>query len=602
MCGVFGFIGNLDRSSAEKCLNNINHRGPDSFGLKFFDDAVLAHRRLSIIDLSKNGSQPMSYLDNRYWISYNGEIYNFNEIKKDLLDDNYKFYSDSDTEVILAAFVKWGEDCQNKFNGMWSFAIWDTLKKELFISRDRLGKKPFFYTFINNKFAFCSEMKGLYPLINSISPNSRIISNPSTYMFYESTAECVIEGIKRLPAGSCGWYKNDNLEIKKWWNTKSNLIDVPKSYEDQVMYFRELFLDSVKLRMRADVPIGTALSGGLDSSVTFASMAYIGNNSSYESNNSWQHAFVASFPGSDLDEVRYAKRVAEKYSISPNVIEINPIHEIENIYDYMYITNPIPFIQLYRSVKDKGIKVTLDGHGADELFGGYAFDIIFALFDCKFGSKAYSEVLDTYINLHGSSKQLKSGSSKKYLAIKWQLKKIIEKVERLKNKNNKLSFDYLNERLYESTHTSVLPTLLRNYDRYSMINGVEIRMPFLDHRILSSAFSIPWTSKIRNGFSKAIIRDALGDLIPKSIVNRKEKIGFNSPLTDWYKGPLKNFLLTLINEKSFSECSYIDAKYLKIKVKKALDSDNLNFQEATNLWSEITPYLWEQSLVRRFNI
>jgi asparagine synthase (glutamine-hydrolysing) len=604
MCGIFGYVGYIEKSLALKCRDMIAHRGPDGYGLVQFDDVTLAHRRLSIIDLSEKALQPMSYANERYWITYNGEIYNFKELRQELTAHGFQFKSNSDTEVILAAFQKWGEDCQKKFNGMWSFAIWDVLTKRLFLSRDRFGKKPLFYKlFQNGDIAFCSEMKGLFPLMSRIQPNREVVGNTSKYMEYESTQECAIEGIMRFPAGSCGWFIEGKIYIKQWWNTLENLIDTPKNYHEQVDLFKELFFDACKLRMRSDVPIGTALSGGLDSSVTFSCMAELGSKNLIASNSSWQHAFVASFPGSPLDEVEYAQEVASRYSVDPVIVEIDPLEDLDAFYDYIYlqedpyITSPIPFMKLYEAVKKNGVSVTLDGHGADELFGGYAFDIIHALYDCTTGSHKYKEVIQTYYRMHGSSEQLSPTSSKIGFLCRWQAKKALRHLRGISNPSG--PFDSLNSKLYESTHKTVLPTLLRNYDRYSMANGVEIRMPFLDHRIVSFAFSIPWTSKVRGGYSKAIVRDALGNYIPKRVARRAEKIGFNSPVVEWMKGPLKNFLLEAISENSFNESTLIDPKEVRKSILDVIGTDSPKFQNAVSAWTKLTPYLWEKAISRK---
>lgn len=608
MCGIFGYVGNIDKSIASRCSEAIRHRGPDGDGLVVFDGATLAHRRLSIIDLSDNASQPMSYANERYWITYNGEIYNFHELRNELIGYGFYFKSKSDTEVILAAYEMWGEGCQKRFNGMWAFAIWDTLAKTLFLSRDRFGKKPLFYRFcLNNEFAFCSEMKGLFPLMPQVRANHKIVSDISGYMIYESTESCAIEGIIRFPAGSCGLFYQGKLSIKRWWNTLDNLITPPSKYEDQVEQFRELFFDACKLRMRSDVPIGTALSGGLDSSATFSCMATLGRENITNFSSSWQHAFVASFPGSPLDEVEYAKEVARGYGVTPVIVEVDPLAEINALNKYMYlqedpyITSPIPFMQLYRAVKNAGISVTLDGHGADELFGGYSFDIIHALYDCSFNDLKSKEVIETFYEMHGSSSQLIPSISRSRLMFKWQTKKIARNLAFWHKKQESFRLDSLNAKLFESTHCSVLPTLLRNYDRYSMSNGVEIRMPFMDHRIVAFAFSIPWTSKVRGGYSKAIIRDALREIIPEKIAHRKEKIGFNSPVVEWMKGPLKPFLLDTISDRDFKESTLINPIEVRKVILDAISNKNTNFQNATLAWMKLTPYLWEKAMLKKVN-
>ena len=344
MCGIFGHIGFIDKSKAEYCINTLAHRGPDGFGLHHTNEITLGHRRLSILDLSESGRQPMSYANGRYFITYNGEIYNFLEIKNELKNHGYIFTSESDTEVILAAFDKWQENCLNKFNGMWAFAIWDTKKQELFIARDRFGKKPLFYVIAGKIFAFASEMKALAPLLSKIEVNEKIINTKDTA--YEQAADSLIKGIRHFPAASFGIYKNGRLEIKKYWDTLDHHVEVPQSYEAQKEMFRNLFLDACRIRMRSDVPIGTALSGGLDSSSVISVVADIGKKGGERLADNWQNAFVASYPGAVIDETKYAKIVAGHLDIAFNPVKIDPKYFIK---DYrIYITCSKKFIMPIR--------------------------------------------------------------------------------------------------------------------------------------------------------------------------------------------------------------------------------------------------------------
>ena len=617
MCGIFGFVGNIPNALALACLNTLVHRGPDGYGLWCQSDIALGHRRLSILDLSDNGKQPMSYADGRYHITFNGEIYNFLEVRSELEAKGYQFHSQSDTEVVLAAFVAWGEACLDKFNGMWAFAIWDCNEKALFLSRDRLGKKPLFYTTLSNgDFAFASEMKALFPLLKEVRPNKKLVMNTESIFRYENTEECVIEGIKRFPAGHYSWVKHGRLNTKRWWCTLDHLVQVPHSYEGQVEQFRELFLDACRLRMRSDVPIGTALSGGLDSSATISAMAHLGKNSPSERmGKDWQHAFVAAFPGTPLDETEYAKMVTDHIGIDATIINIDPLKAMDDLNNYfylfedLYITSPIPFMLTYQAVKSHGISVTLDGHGADELFGGYSFDYMVALQDAGWNLKQAYEIVNTLYEgwPKGSAQFAKMPSKSRYIAEhharRWA-KKILRRgthfVSRDAQHNAWRSLDHLNRQLYISTHETILPTLLRNYDRYSMANSVEIRMPFLDHRILSFAFSLPWSSKIRKGFSKAIIRDAVTPYMPTEVTYRKTKLGFNSPIVDWMKGPLKNFMLDSIHSQAFKTCSLINPDQVSRAVLNVINNPAAKFSDGEHAWQLLNPYLWEKAVILRW--
>ena len=615
MCGIFGVVGSIERELGERCLTTLAHRGPDGSGLWTAEGVTLGHRRLSILDLSDNGKQPMADESGRYHITFNGEIYNFLEIRKELISLGYRFRSESDTEVILAAFAEWGEACQARFNGMWALAIWDSREKALFLSRDRFGKKPLFYARTAQGFAFASEMKALIPLLDRVVPNHALIRAQGRIFLYEHTAECLIQGISRFPAGHCGWVRDGRLSTKRWWCTLDHLIDVPGRYEDQVEMFRELFLDSCRLRMRSDVPIGTALSGGLDSSATISVLAHLARHHLAErADAGWQHAFVASFPGTPLDETHYAKIVCRNIDVDPVILPIDPSAAVSSLLKYfylfeeLYITSPIPFMLIYQAVKQHRVSVTLDGHGADELFAGYGFDFLIALKDAGMNRAAARNVLDTYFQAQIQDlSQFPAPPNPIAFWLKWKLR---ETAKSLLGYNTKAvsddsghagwrRLDNLGKRLYISTHETILPTLLRNYDRYSMANGVEIRMPFLDHRLVSLAFSLPWTAKVRGGYSKAIVRDAMAPYMPAEIAYRKVKIGFTSPIVDWMKGPLRQFMHDTLASKALEESELVDASRVRKAVRNVIDSASPTFAEGQNAWMSLSPFLWEQSVLKQ---
>jgi asparagine synthase (glutamine-hydrolysing) len=603
MCGIHGVLGQVEYGLFEKALHTLTHRGPDGYGIWNDDRVFLGHRRLSIIDLSDAASQPMHYLD-RYTLIFNGEIYNYKELKKELQLKGYIFNTSSDTEVLMAAFHEWKHDCLPKLNGMWALAIWDKQTKELFISRDRMGKKPFFYSAHQGKLIFGSEMKCIYPYIE-VNINQDLVKRAKANVWcYESTSECLIENIYRFPAGSYAYIKNwdDRIEPTRFWKPETERMEVPERYEEQVELFRELFLDSCKIRMRSDVKIGTALSGGLDSSATISAMAHLGKMNLNDHNTDWQHAFIASFPGAFNDETVFGKEVSNYLNIPSEVIKIDPLKDIDNIYklsyyfEELYLTDPIPFAQLYGKIKSSGITVSIDGHGGDELFAGYPFDVIVALQDNILNPRKYKEILDTFNGMQGTETSAKDYTFHSAKIIKNKLTGLVGKSKLQKNIHH---LDSLNSRLFESTYTTILPTLLRNYDRYSMISGVEIRMPFLDYRIVQFAFSIPWSSKVRNGYSKAIVRDALHDLMPESIAYRKHKIGLNSPMQEWMTHQLKGWFQDTVNSSAFQNSSVVNASQLKQQIMAATQNKALTFMEAINLWQAFMPYVWEQSLSLR---
>jgi asparagine synthase (glutamine-hydrolysing) len=614
MCGIFGYIGNrLNIDKLEGCVDRLKHRGPDGRGSWYENGVFLGHRRLSILDLSKYGKQPMHFMDNRYTITFNGEIYNFIELRDTLIQKGYRFKTDSDTEVLLASYHEWGEECQYLFNGMWAFAIWDAQERKLFISRDRFGVKPLYYRKCDDdSFVFASEMKAIFPFIENLKPNYQLVRDLKRIFKYESTEECVVEGILRFPAGHCAIYENNVLKIKRWWCTLDHLLDVPESYEKQVAQFQELFYDSCRLRMRSDVPIGTALSGGVDSSAVICAVAKNARENNFKRiSEDWQHAFIAGFPGTPLDETDYAVKVTKSLGIKETIINIDPtkylgkMNEYAYLFEDLYITSPIPFMATYKSIRDNGVIVSLDGHGADELFGGYPFDYIRVLKDLIFNIPTAMEITNTYFgSIETRTGQFNRIDKTKFLTgtqIKNIIKKMLGKdtiISKEMMHNNWERLDTLNKLLYVSTHETTLPTLLRNYDRYSMANGVEIRMPFMDYRMVCFAFSIPWTSKIRNGFSKSIVRDALSSIVPHEVIYRKSKIGFNSPVVDWMKGPLKEYFLDNINSSNFKNCDIIDSVDVAEKIKKVIFSENPGFLEGEEAWTLFYPFIWKEALFR----
>lgn len=618
MCGIFGVINKkIDIDLATKCLNTIVHRGPDSDGIWQEDGVTLGHRRLSILDLSDNGKQPMAYANGRYMLVFNGEIFNFIEIKKELIDLGYLFSSESDSEVIIAAYDKWGENCVNRFNGMWSFLLWDREEKKLFMSRDRYGVKPLYYTVINEAdkaYAFASEMKELMPLITNPHANEEIVMDAKRIVYYESTEECVIKEIKRFPAGCNGVLDKNGLKITRYYNTLDHIMDVPESYEEQVEMMRELFLDACKIRMRSDVTIGTALSGGLDSSATICAMAHLSKNSTERMSDDWQHAFVATFPGTTMDESMYAKKVTDYLGINSTFVEINPLNALGKLDDFVYkfedvyLTSPIPMMLLYGALRENGTIVTIDGHGADELFGGYTFDFIHALDDAK-TKEERDMILTAYIDSfpHDESNiGLNASKNKVYFTyLKRCLKDRIKKAStasymkvRAEEDTRYKKFDSLNKILYASSHETILPTLLRNYDRYSMASSVEIRMPFMDYRVVEFAMSIGFRSKLHGGYSKSIVRDAMAPFMPKDIAYRKTKIGFNTPIVEWMQGPLKEYFMDKINSADFANCSYINQDKVKSEVLNVINNPSATFADGEKAWSDFYPYLWETSFLK----
>ena len=661
MCGILGTIPAIDDACFSKALATLRHRGPDASCVFHNDSISLGHARLSILDLDFRALQPMHFplhpLDSgenmamalraaslesktnqlninlnpkhnpKYSLVFNGEIYNFIELRSQLISKGYVFHTDSDSEVVIASFDAWGVDCLNRFNGAWAIALVDHINGRLLLSRDRFGKKPLFYAFIKDprgvdRFVFASEMKAIYPFLPRLLPNSNFkqLTSIGGIFNYENTEKTLINGIYRFPKAHFALVdlasiaKAGRLETSRYYHLLDNLKGDPrnpKPYDEATKEFRDLFLDSVAIRMRSDVRIGTALSGGLDSSITLGALSYLSKSLADKPRlaNDWQHACVACFEGTPLDESAYARAVCDHLGVTGEFLEINPLahwHRLEEyfyLFEDLYITSPVPMVATYGAISRRGVRVTIDGHGADELFSGYGH-INMALWDAKLNPRKMLEILRT---LNDTRENPKSNLSLYKEGLRFILKSISRKIRGKfplvkEDHPNFSKLDYFSKCLYEIFDRTILPTLLRNYDRYSMINSVEIRMPFLDHRLVEFVFSMPYYYKLRNGWTKSLMRDGLGDLIPESIARRKSKIGFNSPIIQWMQksskdGGLKEWFLDISRSKDFLNCDLIESPSATSDlILKICNGEENSFASGEVLWCGINPYLWQKSL------
>jgi asparagine synthase (glutamine-hydrolysing) len=606
MCGILGTIPATNEFEFNNALNKLAHRGPDGYGIWTSDnnDITLGHRRLSILDLSNAGKQPMHYNNGRYTLTFNGEIYNYIELRDHLKKDGFIFKTNTDSEVILAYFMKYGINCVNKFNGMWSFAIWDEIEKTLYMSRDRFGKKPLFYYNSEKekqKFVFASEMKAIYPFLTEFKLSNDFNWIKNNLFFYESTKKCLIEGIKRFPAGHNGILKNGKLTLERYWNTLDHIQKNNDSYETQIETFSSIFEDACKIRLRADVTCGSALSGGLDSSSITAYISKIFKDDVNAKNK--PRAFIATFPKTQIDETYFAKKVTDHLNINATFCEIDPLKSVTSLeeslyyFEELYITSPIPMMEVYSKIKQSGITVSIDGHGADELLCGYNETILNSIFDSFNSKNSINEIFKAYSNINPSLNQREIKSKVFKYFFKESIKKLLNIGYKSRDFSHKnfIKFDSLNKELYILTHETILPTLLRNYDRYSMFAGVEIRMPFLDHRLVEFLFSIPYTSKIKNGYTKSILRSAVNSMLPNEVVYRKDKIGFNSPMTEWIRGPLKEYFFDEMSSTSFRNSSTIDQNEVRKVFINLINQKSPKYIDGQKAWTSIMPYLWEKS-------
>lgn len=519
---------------------------------------MLGHRRLAIQDLSPLGHQPMSYRG-RYWVVYNGEIYNHIELRKELQALGHSFVSHSDTEVLLAAYEQWGVECLQRFNGMWSFVLYDVKLREVFIARDRFGVKPFYYSIAGGVFVFASEPKAIlcYPTV-SAKPNfpylcEYVVKGPAEHLH-----ETAFAGIYRLENASYIQCSIDDLvagrfERKKFWTLTPNLsrerFDASKASELADRY-RALLEDAVRVRMRADVKIGSALSGGLDSS----SIVFLVNKVLRETGQvARQETFscVYKAPGTeDCDEGMYIDLLADALHVRSNQIEPRE-QEIPAEYLKMIQAMDTPpentcmsGWHTFKKVAQTPVRVTLDGQGADEQLAGYLGYIHTYLAGVSL-AELWSEG-SAFLRVPGSAKHVVAGVLFNLMA-RTGLRSMADRLCR-RLTGRPLETD-LNARLVEDSITSML-TLIHYSDRVSMAHSIESRMPFLDYRLAEFLAEVPACYKMHNGWTKYLARLAFDAYLPESVCWRKDKMGWPIPERHWFSGGLRQWYCSVVEHSA----------------------------------------------------
>ena len=570
MCGINGFTWK-DELLIEKMNQSLRHRGPDDQNTYIDDKISLGHCRLSIIDLSFAGRQPKSNEDGRIWIVFNGEIYNFQEIRAMLEKKGHKFSSNTDTEVIVHAYEEWGTNCVERFNGMWAFAIYDKNKRIVFFSRDRFGVKPLYFYRHEKGLIFSSEIKGLLQHDIKRVPNDVAVYDFLILGFVDHLPDTFFQGIKRLMPGESMIYELSGGTIKKfrWYELDSKTVGAERmSEEEAAKKIRELFIDSVRYRLISDVPVGSCLSGGIDSSAIVYAMRKLNETAEIKT-------FSLIFPGNKLDESEYIKEVVKAtkvkgYAVSPTTEDL-----IEDLNDLIQ-TQEEPFgsMSIYGQYKvmelahKNNMKVLLDGQGSDEIFAGYFVYYKYFLFESllrlrlkelKTTSMAMKNKLNDLILFPAMTILSKMGLSEGPLQNFWlSRKKYLTGLDgfKLANPLNDRGFD-LNRALYSDLTQYSIPQLLRYEDKNSMRWSIESRVPFLDYRLVELAMSLPSGYKIRKGTTKYILRKALKDLVSDRILGRRDKIGFATPDEDWLMSPAFNEMAReILNSDKFRSRKY----------------------------------------------
>ncbi|MBR1069683.1 asparagine synthase (glutamine-hydrolyzing) [Bradyrhizobium liaoningense] len=611
MCGIAGILnirGNpVDPAEISRLTNLLAHRGPFGEGTWFSANRNLAfgHRRLAIIDPGEGGFQPMVSADGRHVIVFNGEIYNFLELRRELEAQGAVFRSQSDTEVILAAWRAWQEGMLSRFNGMWALAIFDTETEGLFLARDRFGIKPLLYSWSPERFVFASEQRalvrsGLIDTVLDVDVARRLLIDA---FGVEGSERTLCRKVRRLQPGHCMWLRHGRLEIRRWWRTVDHLPEVPATEGERVERFRELFQDAVALRMRSDVPIGTCLSGGFDSSAVICTMAaHEKAGMGPRDNASWRHAFVATFPGAINDERPMAEEAAAWADVAPSFLEIgrnDALADIDRILDDnddVYIGLPSAAWLIYQELRRQNVTVSLDGHGADELMGAYLQEgqsTAFWARNALAGLSSSSAIARRGVDLMRTLMIKRQG----HYFLRGGLRGIPAQFS-LVGDDDPLPRDWgsLNQRLYRMFHCTILPTILRNFDRLSMAHGIEVRMPFMDWRLVTYTMALPDSSKASDGYTKVVARRAMAKHMPESIRMGRRKVGFNSPMPEWLNGPLSGWTADLLDRQVPAFTELVDEPGLRKTVRRLTSSRTWDWETVGRIW----PYLNMKWMLARY--
>lgn len=623
MCSIAGMV-NLNKEKIEnishklKILNNLQkHRGPDDSGIWVSSDYSigLAHNRLSIIDLSDSGHQPMEDSVSGNVVCFNGEIYNYIELKKEL---GVRFCTNTDTEIILKAYEKWGVDCVNHFKGMFAFALWDDNKKTMFCARDRFGIKPFYYAIVNNIFYFASEMKALLPFLPGIETDLEGFRDYLTFQFCIGN-HTLFKGIKVLEPAHYVYIHDTYMKIQRYWQVYYNL-DWDHTEKYFVEKLDELVHKSIRYHIRSDVPVGGYVSGGVDSSVISAMTADMIGGHDYV-------GFTGKFGIDRLyDESAYAEDVAMEHNFKLYQIDMNCQDFLDNIEKVIYyldtpVAGPGSFCQyMVSGLAAKYRKVVMGGQGGDEIFGGYTRYLVAYFEQCIKGAiegtmdnnkyiVTYESIIPSLTSLKNYKPMLKefwsSGlfeeSDKRYFKLinrapsiqdcvreellddynPYNIFKDVFYAENLKNTcyfDNMTHFDF----------KTLLPALLQVEDRMSMAHGLESRVPLLDDELVEFVATIPANFKLRNGDMKHIFKQAMSKYLPESIKNRTDKMGFPVPFNMWIKNEAKEYIQEIFSSEKAKNRDLIDNQ----KVLNKMANEN---SFGRNIWGMLMFELWQQT-------
>jgi len=608
MCGICGIVNfnfkPIDEPIVKSMMQKIKHRGPNDEGVFINNSIGFGFVRLSIIDLSAAGHQPMHDSSERYTIVFNGEIFNYIELREELKNEGVVFRTKTDTEVLLAMYVRYGAHCLDKLNGMFAFAIFDKVTNQVFAARDRFGVKPFYYYKTETAFYFASEIPALLAVIdNNLEPNYAVISDYLAYNRTDQTTETFFRNIFKLQHGHYLTINDKTVTITKWYDLPSR-ISKQKGDKNK---FKELLIDAVKIRLRSDVPVGVCLSGGLDSS---AITSIISNQLNRPDVNTFSAIYSSD---NKVDESKfinlYKTELTNMHSVVPT-----PEMLLDNISHFVNVhAEPIPTTSPFAQycvmqLAQKNVTVTLDGQGADEQLGGYHYFFGFYFKDLFKHLKWVRLIkeLVSYFKIHKSTYAFKTfvffllpGGLKSKARVNEMSCLHADFVKKTKSTESKIINDlYASKSLHEAllNHFEYkLEHLLKWNDRNSMAFSIESRTPFLDYRLVEYSLSIEPEQIIRNGVTKYILRESMKGVLPEEIRNRQDKIGFATPQDEWFRTEkFKLFISEILESESFRNRKIIDADKALVLYNKHVKGD-INISK--DIWKWIHLELWFREFI-----
>jgi len=637
MCGFVAIYKNSEKplspNTLEAMTNTLVHRGPDDYGFVFINrdnssfwkssrpeamtgpGVALGHRRLSILDLSDAGRQPFSSNDKQFWIAYNGEIYNYVEIREELKGSGFRFDTSTDTEVLLAAYQHWGVECFNRFNGMWSLVIWDNYRKQLVACRDRFGIKPLYSCRIGNDWFFASEIKALlqHPDINP-QPDSSSVFN---FLFGDGMPDpgnTFFSGINEIRPGQYITLTQGKCINSCYWKLPRTFIKRRRTPDSAAEELFSLLGDAVKLRLRSDVKVGTMLSGGLDSTSVISLIKRLldSNSDARRVVGDQLHAFNAGFPGLSIDENRNVTEISDKLDLAAHIVypmdedDALDLFDTANFHMEAPFHNSVPMVHtlLMKKARSTGVKVVLNGHGADELFAGYPSEYSSpALYDMLTGlrwGQAYHQINGYHRNYGlGRKKVLLRAFNKSLpdwnrLSSNYKIDPIYppDMVREHQNPPGKMPLmNRLEQRLRADFSRAILPRWLHMEDKISMASSIEARLPFLDYRIVEFAFSLDNSLKIRNGTTKYVLRKAMHNFLPGKILQDNRKLPFSGPERFWLTGSLKDTLVSSFLTSTPLVGDYLNNGALREKISGYISGESPTTNDR-QIWRIFNTEMW----------